>query len=251
MLRLRMGVLEEPDVVGALAFVGALACALPGMASGATTVGATGPGGQAQCVYNFTWVQGATAPTSPSYAVPAGGGVITQWSHHVSADTLPTGTLRLKIFRKTSSQTYRTVGHSDLETLGGAGLKSFPTQISVQAGDLLGFRVGAATQVDCVRTGQAGDVAEVGLFNEPDPLPGSTFVSTDILNARLINLSAVVEPDCDGDGLGDETQDLNTLTCAGPPDTDPRRHRSSPEHDHQGRAEEDGQAQGEVQVHVR
>ena len=210
MFRLRMG---------ALTLVAALVCALPGMASGATTVGATGGSGMGQCIHNFTFVQAATAPTSPSYLVPAGGGVITHWSHQVS-DTLPTATLRLKIFRRTSSQTYRTVGHSAVETLGAPGLKSFPTRISVQAGDLLGFRTGTASS-DCVRTGQTGDVVEVSLFNEPDPLPGSTFVSTDIANARLINLSAVVEPDCDGDGLGDETQDLDIVTCAGPPDTDP------------------------------
>lgn len=210
MLRLRSG---------ALTLGAALVSALPGVASGATTIGATGGNGVGVCIQNFTWVQAATAPTSPSYAVPAGGGVVTQWSHQVS-DTQPTATLRLKIFRKTTSQVYLTVGHSAVETLGGAGLKSFPTQISVQAGDLLGLRTGTSSS-DCVRTTQAGDVAEVGLFQEPDPPPGSTFVSTDIANARLINLSAVVEPDCDGDGLGDETQDLDTLTCAGPPDTDP------------------------------
>ena len=205
--------------MGALALVAALVCALPGMASGAITIGATGGSGMGRCIENFTWVQAATAPTSPSYAVPAGGGVITQWSHQVS-DTVPTATLRLKVFRETSSQMYRTVGHSAVEPLGAPGLRSFLTQISVQAGDVLGLRTGTSGS-DCVRTGQTGDVAEVGLFNEPDPLPGATFISTDIANARLINLSAVVEPDCDGDGLGDETQDPDISTCAGPPGAEP------------------------------
>lgn len=207
---------------GALALGAAMVCALPGVASGATTIGATGgTGTSATCpVHNFTWVQAATAPTSPSYAVPAGGGVVTRWSHEVSSDTPLTATLRLKIFRKTTSQVYLTIGHSAVETLGGPGLKTFPTQISVQPGDVLGLRLGTSGS-DCLRNTQAGDVAELSVYNEPDPPLGSTFVSNEIADARLLNLSAVVEPDCDRDGLGDETQDLETLTCAGPPDTDP------------------------------
>ena len=32
----------------------------------------------------------------------------------------------------------------------------------------------------------------------------------------MLNLTATVEPDCDHDGLGDESQDTNTAACAPP-----------------------------------
>jgi hypothetical protein len=189
-------------VIGALgAFV------VPASALAATTIGqATGSGTQI-CTTDYTWVQAATASSSPSYTVPPGGGVITGWSHTVSSDTPATATMRLKVFRRTGTMTYLTVGHSAVEPLTSPGLKVFATRIGVQAGDLLGLRTGGTEGTDCYRAGQSGDAAEQqGMPGEPDPPVGTTFNSA-FPSMFLLNVAAVVEPDADGDGFGDETQD--------------------------------------------
>ena len=71
--------------MGLLVATVTLALVLPASASGAVTIGETESGAPASCPPDFNRVQDSTAPTSPSYAVPAGGGVITSWSHHAAA----------------------------------------------------------------------------------------------------------------------------------------------------------------------
>jgi hypothetical protein len=178
--------------------------ALPASASAAVTIGATGGNGAADCPPDFTWAQDSTAVGSPSYVVPAGGGVITSWSHD-RGPALATAQVRLKIFRKTGSNTYLTVGQSDFETLTAAGVNIFATQVEVEGGDILGFRLTAA-DTSCRRSGSTGDLAVASGPAQPDPPIGSS-VSFGSVGAFLLNLAATVEPDCDGDGLGDETQD--------------------------------------------
>lgn len=189
--------------------------AVPAPALAATAIGeATGSGTQI-CTTNYTWVQDATASGSPSYTVPAGGGVITSWSHRVSSDTPAGATMRLKVFRKTGAHTYLTVGHSAVETLTSAGLRVFETRIGVEAGDLLGLRTGGTEGTDCYRTGQSGDVAEQQVTpGLPDPAVGATFTSA-FPNEFVLNIAAVVEPDADSDAYGDETQD-KCIGTAGP-----------------------------------
>jgi hypothetical protein len=175
------------------------------------TLGATGGNGAADCPADFTWAQDATAIGSPTYAVPAGGGVITSWSHD-RGPALATAQLRLKVFRKTAPNTYLTVGQSDFETLADAGVNTFATRIRVEGGDILGFRFTAAP-ISCRRSGSTGDEAVASGPGQPDPPIGSS-VPLGTVGAFLLNLAARVEPDCDHDGLGDETQDTNTSSCS-------------------------------------
>ncbi len=193
-------------------------------AGAAVTIGqATGSGTQI-CTTDYTWVQEATTAANLSYVVPAGGGVITAWTHGVSNDTPNGATMRLKIFRKTATQTYLTVGHSAVEALI-PGLHVFETRITVQPGDLLGLRTGGTEGTDCYRTGVLGDDAEAG--SGPDPPISSAFAPTET-SAFVLNIAATLEADADADDFGDETQD----ECPGvsgsangcvptPPDTDP------------------------------
>jgi hypothetical protein len=198
-------------LVAAFVVIGALA--LPASASAAVTIGATGGNGAADCPPDFTWAQDSTAVGSPSYVVPAGGGVITSWSHD-RGPALATAQLRLKIFRKTGPNTYLTVGHSDFETLTAAGVNTFATQVEAEGGDILGFRLTAAA-TSCRRSGSTGDLAVASGPGQPDPPIGSS-VSFGSAGAFLLNLAATVEPDCDGDGFGDETQDPDTSSCNAP-----------------------------------
>jgi hypothetical protein len=178
--------------------------ALPAAGSAAVTIGATGGSATADCPPNFTWAQDSSAVGSPSYVVPPGGGVITSWSHD-RGPASATAQLRLKVFRKTGPDTYLTVGQSDFETLTAAGVNTFATRVQVEGGDLAGFRL-AGANTSCRRSGSTGDVAVASGPGQPDPPIGSSIFLTST-GAFLLNLSATVEPDCDGDGFGDETQD--------------------------------------------
>lgn len=183
---------------------------LPASASARVTIGATGGNGAADCPPDYTWAQDSTAVGSPTYSVPAGGGVITSWSHD-RGPASATAQLRLKVFRKTAPNTYLTVGQSDFETLAAPGVNTFPTRVTVQGGDILGFRI-TTDAISCRRSGSTGDLPVASGPLQPDPPIGSSVFLGDA-GAYLLNLSATVEPDCDHDGLGDETQDTNTSSC--------------------------------------
>jgi hypothetical protein len=198
-------------LLGASLVVGAVA--LPASASAGVTIGATGGNGTAECPPDFTWAQDSTAVGSPSYIVPPSGGVITSWSHD-RGPALATAQLRLKVFRKTASNTYLTVGQSDFETLAAAGVNTFATRVEVEDGDILGFRLTAAP-ISCRRSGSTGDVAVASGPGQPDPPIGSS-VSFGTVGAFLLNFAATVEPDCDHDGFGDESQDTDLSACRPP-----------------------------------
>jgi hypothetical protein len=174
------------------------------------TIGATGGNGALDCSAGFTWAQDSTAAGSPSYVVPAGGGVITSWRHD-RGPASATAQLRLKIFRRLAPLTYLTVGESDFEPLAAPGVNTFATRVPVQGGDLLGLRIAVAA-VSCRSTGSTGDVAVASGPLQPDP-PIGTPVSLGSSGAYLLNLGARIEPDCDFDGFGDETQDPDTRAC--------------------------------------
>lgn len=109
-------------------------------------------------------------------------------------------------------QVYRPAGANQLTLVGQAppapvspGANTFATRVPVQAGDHLGFSVlsdGEAVGLFC-RTFDTADV--VAYFEDPPPLGGtSPFGTADEFRAPL---AAVIEPDADNDGFGDETQD--------------------------------------------
>jgi hypothetical protein len=178
--------------------------ALPASGSAAVTIGATGGSATADCPPDFTWAQDSSAVGSPSYVVPPGGGVITSWSHD-RGPASAMAQLRLKVFRKAGPDTYLTVGHSDFGTLTAAGVNTFATRVEVEGGDIVGFRL-AGANTSCRRSGSTGDVAVASGPGAPDPPIGSS-ASFGTVPGYLLNIAATLEPDCDSDGLGDETQD--------------------------------------------
>ncbi len=105
----------------------------------AIVIGHTGFSPNEGCLQGFDWVQGMTAPTSPSYVVPAGATEVTQWS--TFASYFPS-TAELEIWRPTSSAgTYVLVGLSPIEAIQPNVLNTFQlaSPIPVQAGDVLGI----------------------------------------------------------------------------------------------------------------
>jgi len=173
-------------------------------ASAAVTIGQTGnPSGN--CSSSNNYVQSGIAGP-PGYAVPAGFGVITSWSFRGS------GSGKLVVWRPTALFTFIVVGKSGAETFDPAAVKTYPTQIPVQPNDLLGMRITGDGK--CLLT--LTDNGDAVRFNitASDPPDGSTqSLNVEIPNVRIA-VAASVEPDCDADGLGDETQDTDLSSCA-------------------------------------
>lgn len=176
----------------------------------AVTIGATGGDAADFCGSNRAIVQWKSDPAGPSYEVPAGGGVITAWSIEAYAAAV---SIKLKVFRDTGEgiQSFLVVGRSDLRKLTPNSRNTFPLSpgIRVAAGDLLGLQtppiVISGYESRCTLSAPIGSSVFSGL--------GDTSAgSTQLLDAmgdsfRRLNVAATLEPDVDGDGLGDESQD--------------------------------------------
>ena len=146
---------------------------------------------------------------SDQYVVPAPG-VVTRWSFQAGAAPL---TLSLKVFRRAGGSDYVVVGDTPVEAPLPNQLNTFTNvRIPVAAGDLIGQFTALAG--DCSRSASS---VYVLAGNNGNPTVSSTFTTGFTIPSLQLDLSAVVEPDCDGDGLGDETQDASA-DCA-PPDT--------------------------------
>ncbi len=190
----------------------ALAAGLPGCllllasgsASAATTIGQNGADVAGTCGAGNTFVQTATATGVPSYAVPAGGGVISSWSF-LAGSTSGEGD-KLKVVRSNgTANQFVVVGESALEMMTPSTLNTFQVRMPVQAGDLIGlFTVDGNDCVVSTHTPGNTDAYVAGA----DPAPGTTFTGIpESSSGEAYNVSAVVEPDADSDGWGDDTQD--------------------------------------------
>lgn len=165
------------------------------------------------CGANDVFMQntvGTTPDLTPSYDVP-GDGVITSWSTKpIAGDG---SQAQLMVYRPSGDPaTWTLVGVSPVKVLTGDALNTFSVRIPVQADDRIAIRTG-----DDGGPCTFGDPAALGpdyhvwFFSidpaTPDPPVGSDVVFTDFGIVGLVNVAAVVEPDADGDGFGDETQD--------------------------------------------
>jgi hypothetical protein len=134
------------------------------------------------------------------YSAPFSG-VITSWSVEGAAAGGPSVTF--KVARRIDSDTFLTVGVGEPEEAQSGQLNAFPTRIPVQAGDVIGF-YSAQTGQDCSREG----VLSYTIAETPgDPGVGAEADYTAHGKTEL-DVSAQLEPDADGDGFGDETQDM-------------------------------------------
>jgi uncharacterized repeat protein (TIGR01451 family) len=180
--------------------------ASPALADGAVTVGQTLPP-----IYNcdgtYEIVQTGVA-SGTSFRVPSDG-VITSWSSQGTA--MGTTSLKIKFFRPTSVLgDYTVVGQSDLGSVpASSAVVTFPTRIPVRTGDLLGISkpTGGCAQA---MTGANGDTY---VFRAGDAPDGETDTYSSPNTQFRVDASAKLEPDADGDGFGDETQD----GCPGDP----------------------------------
>jgi hypothetical protein len=198
-------VLRKVLFASALA-LGGLGLAVPAGASAATTLGETfapaldsscngGPDSEAVQIHRAS---------GTSYAAPSAG-VLTSWSFQ-SSNTQST-TLTLRVFHPTGTpQQFTPIadGGPQQTIAASSGVHTFPVTIPVETGDLIGIR---GTDGACASStlstldvydshfGPAHDIGTPAIYSEGFE--------------RIFDIAANLEPDCDKDGLGDETQDPN------------------------------------------
>jgi Ca2+-binding RTX toxin-like protein len=141
-----------------------------------------------------------TVTSGNTYVVP-GTGTITSWSHNARGGAGQTFTM--KVFRKIAEPgTYMVVGHDGPRPLAAGALNTFPARIPVKPGDVLGFNNESPVATSC----GFPVMGESYLFRNGNLADGESGDFSSFPGFRL-NISAVIEPDADQDGFGDETQD--------------------------------------------
>ncbi|HEX6228620.1 MAG TPA: hypothetical protein VFZ41_04055, partial [Solirubrobacterales bacterium] len=152
-------------------------------------------------VPNYTFVQLARASSSPLPLDVPSAGVVTKWT--VRSKVPVVAPLSFQVLRPTGNPgEFTTVAESSEATVT-LGVNTFETRIPVQAGDRFGTYGGPTTPNLYCGSENPGD--EIGVITGRAAV-GSTNVFLP-QKPYLVPVSGTVEPDADGDGYGDETQD--------------------------------------------
>jgi hypothetical protein len=182
-----------------------LLCAtLAPAARAATTIGDTTSSPSGPGVGPTIYVQ--TADGAASYGVPAGGAIVT------SVAAINTQGVTVLIVRPAGAGSYTVVGAQEVTGPGSLARASSPARIAVAPGDRLAVFVPSSATI-------GGATDPVGTFaaysSMTAPAAGSTFSSPFATGNIRLSISAVVEPDADHDGYGDDSQDA----CPSNPNT--------------------------------
>ena len=168
----------------------ALAAASPAAAA-PVTVGQLAPGGSPPiCMGGPADAFNTAVAAGNTYVVPPGYTTVTSWS--TNAATGAGQTLKLKVFRLVSGNTYQVVGHDGPRALTPSTLNTFPAHIAVQAGDIVGIddqNAPAAHSACLFATGNSGDIYQIG--SGGDPADGSSETFGPFSNDR-INITATL-----------------------------------------------------------
>jgi hypothetical protein len=183
----------------------ALGVGLVGLVSASSAGAATQIGEtfvpSAHCDTGFTNVQ-ATSPGG-RYTVPSNG-VITSWSYQSS----PTATqVNFKVLRSAGGSSFTVVGESGVLLTVPNQLLTQQIRIPVNAGDVLGVFTNNAL---CGRV--AVGMGYQGFYRPSDQALGTTNTYSGPAQYQL-DVAGTLEPDCDNDGFGDESQDQNLVAC--------------------------------------
>ena len=174
------------------------------LAGGAVVLGTTGTTGAGFVGFaaNVSLAQATLAPGSPSYTVP-GAGVLTSVSHD---EGVTAGMFRLLLLGPGSGPTARAIrGYTPKLNAPANTLSTYPVRIPVIPGTELGIYTETGGMSSAKTSANLAD-SYGGTVVDPTTVPEFMLSSTNTL--RLVNISAVWEPDVDGDGYGDVSQDL-------------------------------------------
>jgi hypothetical protein len=161
-------------------------------ARAAATIGQLAPDGTlSQC--NFAPTDNAQAGYVVPPLPPASALVISSWSYNAGAG--PAQTITMKVFRKIADPaTLQVVGHDGPRAIAADTLNTFPTNVPVQPGDILGFNQPTSANTACVffapgdtRFQYLGDLSDgqSAAFTAVNMPPSSDF---------RLNVSTVVGP---------------------------------------------------------
>lgn len=130
----------------------------------------------------------AAVAAGNSYAAPSAG-VITSWSTQIGTE--PGQSLGMKVYRATGPGTYLVVGQDGPRALA-PGLNTFPVNIPVQAGDILGIFLPPNVHSECAfDTGLSGDVIS---WRKANAAVGSSFQIEESGPGSRLNLTASLLP---------------------------------------------------------
>jgi hypothetical protein len=176
-------------LVSCLAAISLIVTASPAAAS--QTIGRLAPTPSASCTGSTTdWIE-PTVTSGVGYVVPtvpdAPSLVISSWSHN--AANAP-GPLTFKVFRKVADPaTYTVIAHDGPRLLTPSALNTFPVDIPVQPGDVIGINSAIPASTAC----NFFDMTENPLIRSGDIADGE---SGDFgpQSEKDVNVSAVVSP---------------------------------------------------------
>jgi hypothetical protein len=162
--------------------------AAPGSA-GAVTIGQTFTP-TTVCFTNQTLLQ--TTSPGGQYEAPFAG-VITSWSYQAAGSVADLPQLKFKVARRAGGNDFTIIGESRVMTPVAGMLNTYPAQIPVQAGDLIGFyvNVGPGNRL-CARAPAPGYRIHI-LFADPAPGAGAQTFGLEPQAAQL-DVSANLEP---------------------------------------------------------
>jgi hypothetical protein len=181
--------------------------AMPASGLAAQTVGLSfNPTSNCPASAQTYYGQKSTAPDP--YVIPAAG-VITAWTFRTAATGFPA--FKLAVGTSITNRIVRTDAESQAVTLPANAVTTTPVRIPVVAGQRLGFYTDTAAP--CYAVGSSG--VDDSLFSNFQSIEPGTTATFTALGSWAFPLSARLEPDVDGDGYGDETQDSCT-TAPGP-----------------------------------
>jgi hypothetical protein len=146
--------------------------------------------------------QGGVATTAPV------SGVVTNWKINLESVVPFSLPQQLKVFRPTDSPSqFQVVGESAMASVA-SGENTFATRIPIQAGDHIGlFANSKYGALFCNETPESEAPGNSVGFIFGNPTVGSTATLPEPPVEALVPVAAVIEPDADNDGYGDETQD--------------------------------------------
>jgi hypothetical protein len=179
-------------LLGAAALLASVWSGVASSSAGAVTIGqlAAAPTNTFCGNANSDYLQ-PTVTSGTTYVVPPFGATITSWSTQAGASA-PGALVSFKVFRGLGGNTYQVVAADTPRTIVPFSLNTFPINIPVQPGDVIGFNLVngnvAAHTCDFTVPGESY------LFLFPGLSPGQSGNYTQVsLNARL-NVAAEVKP---------------------------------------------------------
>lgn len=194
------GMRRRAGIVG-IVVVAAIAAVAPG-AQGATTLGSDLQSAASDgifCPGICTSVQ-MELPTR-TVAAPANG-VLVRWRIRTNG---PGGPFVLRVIRPVSGTTVTGIATSTSQSPLAAGIAEFGTRLPVRQGDRIGL--GFTSTNSALFKSSVAAPGAMAFYFSPDVLDGATLPATIENDGTELLFNADFEPDADGDGFGDETQD--------------------------------------------